>query len=75
MGKEGLWVGHDVMCLGVMDTFSLTLTLSRWEREQPVINLLKFKVRGAGHARGFAESRVLVKNARVGAEDFGHCGA
>ena len=36
---------------------SLTLTLSRWEREQPLDNFLKFESRRAEFSDGFAKAR------------------
>jgi len=36
---------------------SLTLTLSRWEREQPLVDFVKSKSRSPESSRGFAETR------------------
>ena len=51
--------------------FSLTLTLSRWEREQPLATLLKFERNRAEVSPEFAKTRRTFLPLRVG----GVCGA
>ena len=54
--KDSRAVSEKLWPLFKLRPFSLTLTLSRWEREQPLDTSLKLVTRGAESAGGFTKT-------------------